>query len=491
VVFIDANENTTNGPFHNMFVSPDLGMREAVVHRHPDPRWKNTATYRKGDSLGKWPIDGVYATPDLPFDAASWLQFMPHLGDHRFAVLDINAEALVGDSLLKILRPAARRLSGSIPDAVSAYNQRLSSQLHRHKILPKLHHLYSTRNEIFTTSQRQQLETLDRVRAEGMRYAEKKCRKLAMGMVDYSPEVDLAKKRRWLWQQVVKRRRGLRVSGSLIKRKARQYGIQCPLSVTLAQAEARFQAADVDYVALKRQAPAYRYEFLCDRASNKSGDVSEAAQKAARRLLTQEKQRSDARHLKRVLAKVQGGAITRIEVLEDGTYVEKTDQADVELHTMAMCSDRFRLTENTPLRQEPMRSELGLLAINTVAARAILQGTYTVPDTTDEYTREFINTIQASAPRDPQFQLSCVITKEDVQRYWKKTKERTSSSISGLHYGHYKAAALHETLSEIHALLTELAVTGASPLSRWEMGLSCMLEKTAGVIKWRSFRQFY
>jgi len=108
VVFIDANENATKGPFHQMFTSLDLQMREVVSHRHPDPRWQHTATYHKGDSLGKWPIDGVYATTDLPFDAASWLQFLPHLGDHRFAVLDIKAEMLVGDSLLKIVRPAAR-----------------------------------------------------------------------------------------------------------------------------------------------------------------------------------------------------------------------------------------------------------------------------------------------------------------------------------------------------------------------------------------------
>jgi hypothetical protein len=57
-----------------------------------------------------------------------------------------------------------------------------------------------------------------------------------------------------------------------------------------------------------------------------------------------------------------------------------------------------------------------------------------------------------------------------------------------LHYGHYKAASSHDTLSEIHALMTELAVTGASPLARWEMGLSCMLEKAAGVIKVEKLR---
>ena len=183
MVFIDANENTTNGPFHNMFVSPDIGMREAVVHRHPDPRWQHTATYHKGDSLGKFPIDGVYATPDLPFDAASWLQFMPHLGDHRFAVLDIDSEALVGDSLLKIVRPAARRLSCSVPSAVSEYNKRLKTHMDRHQILPQLHHLYSTQNGKFNPLQQQQLEKMDRVRSEGMLSAEKKCRKLAMGTV--------------------------------------------------------------------------------------------------------------------------------------------------------------------------------------------------------------------------------------------------------------------------------------------------------------------
>jgi hypothetical protein len=178
-------------------------MREAVMHRHPDPLWQHTATYHKGDSLGKFTINGVYATPDLPFDAASWLQFMPHLGDHHFAVLDINSETLVGDSLLKIVRPAARRLSCSVPSTVAEYNKCLKTHMDRHQILPQLRQLYSTRNGKFNPPQQQQLEKLDRVRSEGMLFTEKKCRKLAMGNVDFSPEVDLAKKRRWLWRRLV------------------------------------------------------------------------------------------------------------------------------------------------------------------------------------------------------------------------------------------------------------------------------------------------
>ena len=127
----------------------------------------------------------------------------------------------------------------------------------------------------------------------------------------------------------------------MLKRKARQCGILCPLSVTLAQAKARFLDADAAYDELKQRAPSFRQEFLHDRAINKSGNVPANAQKAATRLLRQERQRSDARHLKRVLTKVQGGAILRIEVMEDGQYVETTDRVAVEQHTMAMCDARF------------------------------------------------------------------------------------------------------------------------------------------------------
>jgi hypothetical protein len=40
-----------------------------------------------------------------------------------------------------------------------------------------------------------------------------------------------------------------------------------------------------------------------------------------------------------------------------------------------------------------MSSALGPFAIDTVAAWALLQGTYVVPEETDDYTREFLQTI--------------------------------------------------------------------------------------------------
>jgi hypothetical protein len=117
---------------------------------------------------------------------------------------------------------------------------------------------------------------------------------------------------------------------------------------------------------------------------------------------------------------MQGGAISRIEVEIDGKDTEVTSQTEVEAHTMAMCDARFHLTQDTPLMQEPMRSALGPLAVRTQATYDILQGSYTIPDECDDFTREFLETVMSCSPINPSNRISCEITKEDFQGYWKK-----------------------------------------------------------------------
>ena len=78
-------------------------------------------------------------------------------------------------------------------------------------------------------------------------------------------------------------------------------------------------------------------------------------------------------------------------------------------------------------------------------------------------------------------EVKIVITQEDYQHYWKRAKERTASSYSGIHYGHYKSAAHSDYLSRTHALkLSLITATGEAP-ERWARGLSVMLEKIAGI----------
>jgi hypothetical protein len=61
-----------------------------------------------------------------------------------------------------------------------------------------------------------------------------------------------------------------------------------------------------------------------------------------------------------------------------------------------------------------------------------------------------------------------------------KRKGKDIIAFSGLHFGHYKAAAESDMLSEIHAMMTEMAMKGGFAYSRWKEGLSVMIPKITG-----------
>jgi hypothetical protein len=74
-----------------------------------------------------------------------------------------------------------------------------------------------------------------------------------------------------------------------------------------------------------------------------------------------------------------------------------------------------------------------------------------------------------------------IMTLEDFQQCWMKVGKFTSSSISGIHYSHYKPAIQCNISIRILAQqLTVVARSGIPPES-WSIGLQVMLEKIAEV----------
>eukprot|EP00957_Ditylum_brightwellii_P012446 940589-Ditylum_brightwellii.AAC.1 len=59
----------------------------------------------------------------------------------------------------------------------------------------------------------------------------------------------------------------------------------------------------------------------------------------------------------------------------------------------------------------------------------------------------------------------------------KAQNESTSSSLSGRHYGHYKAILDHNGIYLVHArIMTLQYLVGFTP-TRWEKAVDCILEK--------------
>ncbi len=70
---------------------------------------------------------------------------------------------------------------------------------------------------------------------------------------------------------------------------------------------------------------------------------------------------------------------------------------------------------------------------------------------------------------------------EQFQYYWQKFKECTSSSISGVHTGHYKSSTYIDVITNFLARKITLIAQGGCPPDQWRHGLQVILEKVAGV----------
>ena len=181
------------------------------------------------------------------------------------------------------------------------------------------------------------------------------------------------------------------------------------------------------------------------------------------------------------LGKLKGGACFKVQVENaDGTVVEYTNQAELEKAIWDnIHRKRFILAEDAPLCSGNLRGEFGYNAVSPSAV-SILAGTYIYPEGFDEATKEILQEcarIRLTIPKDS---VNSTISREVWEAHWRKTKEGTSSSLSGRHFGHYKAGLRSPYISYLQSLHSTLAMKKGIVLNRWAKGLSVMLEKIYG-----------
>jgi hypothetical protein len=115
-------------------------------------------------------------------------------------------------------------------------------------------------------------------------------------------------------------------------------------------------------------------------------------------------------------------------------------------------------------------------------AKAIITGTYDIPSTLDPATAMILKEIGKLGIKIVDGDSNeIIITLEDFKHFWKKVIEFTSSSMSGVHYGHYKAAIQDPQSTNVLALQLRIIARSGIPPESWSVGLQVMLEKIAGV----------
>ena len=132
-----------------------------------------------------------------------------------------------------------------------------------------------------------------------------------------------------------------------------------------------------------------------------------------------------------------------------------------------------------PVHKGKLFDDIGFIG-DTLSAQKILEGTYEYPPDTDPATQFLLEEAAATYAEMSADQIATYVTVEDFQYYWQRSNERISSSYSGLHNGHYKAASFDKDLSALHAAKLSLCAKTGVPLARWGRGVTILLEKIAG-----------
>jgi hypothetical protein len=125
-------------------------------------------------------------------------------------------------------------------------------------------------------------------------------------------------------------------------------------------------------------------------------------------------------------------------------------------------------------------------------ARSIITGTHDIPLDLDPATKLILEEIGKLGMKIINGEGNeIIITPEDFKQFWRKVKEFTSSSMSRVHYGRYKAKMQDIASTEILAQkLTVIAKSGILP-KNWSVGLQVMFEKIAGVCLVKKLRAIH
>jgi hypothetical protein len=185
----------------------------------------------------------------------------------------------------------------------------------------------------------------------------------------------------------------------------------------------------------------------------------EENRKAVQQILNNKKALEVSRRMNRIKNLPHLGAISRVKIPPEipggkPKFLEKQEAVEKAImETIDLC---YRLTHSTPFLQDPLLTAVGLTG-TLLAAKQILEGTFICPAGVDKTTQLLIQLLKR--PADSVFCIETSITFKDFQQYWKRVRERTSSSIWGLHFSHWKAAAQSDELSESHSLFMKIAIS--------------------------------
>jgi hypothetical protein len=165
----------------------------------------------------------------------------------------------------------------------------------------------------------------------------------------------------------------------------------------------------------------------------------------------------------------------------EGAWKSITKPDTMANHICEANSRQYHQADATPFGKEPLRSYYGYTA-NTTEAHDLIRGTMPSTAVSSLLMRETVAILQtlSNIPQTLREPVSNIVTESQFPALYHIMEEKTSSSPSGRHVRHYKAATKSTMLAQLHSKLMSIpSLTGISP-SRWRHITDVMLHKKQG-----------
>ena len=483
ILQLDANEHVRQGEV--VRYTQQWGLVD--VHHRLHPHIPTVATCSKNRS--QTPIDGIWASASIDILAAGYSGFGEYpIGhaDHRLLWFDVAAHSCFGFTPPKPAYRQPRRLTLSDPRVVKKYNNLLMAEHHRHHLPQRASRLYEKipLTDIDDQLEYENIATLD---AQCRRHADRRCRKLRMGQIPFSDELKRADSAVQLWLLMKKKRQGNRASTAKIRRLMQQLDIPTAFEASPSDIVHALTTARQQYKTVKKNATTHRKKFQTQliKAQARLRGISENSQR--RSSIHTEQQRTTARRVKQVLGRDTRTSFKMLDAPDlNGTRRICQDRASIEQACQTEGLRRFTQASHTPFLQDPILTDVGLLA-NTPMAEAILEGTY---DPVSLHDKPILRKFIAELRRDPSLpDLETGFLSSDAHRKgWTRMKSTTSASPFGPGFIDYIASCRHAILSEFDATMSSIPfMSGYAPLA-WSKATDVMIPKKADSISVEKLR---
>ena len=170
------------------------------------------------------------------------------------------------------------------------------------------------------------------------------------------------------------------------------------------------------------------------------------------------------------------------------TFITDSIEIERRLEEWQLC--HYSQAQETPLATKQWQERLDPVSKTDEQMSSIMEGELFTKSDLPMESKRFLKHMTSKI--QPQMKMEDVeITTKKYRSFYKGAKERTSSSPSGLHLGHWKASAFDEDVSSVIASVINIAVQNEHTLRRWQNVVGILLEKIQGTPHIHKFRTIH